>query len=407
LQERAERGRRFSHQDVAKVDGLPLVSTLDLELQREALYCLEHPALDPDPQFQDDAWAARPTGALVLMTVDGEVLAAASVPVVDRPGADGTTSVRDQARERTLQKPDFQPAGSVFKPFVAAFALDRLGLDPARTLTCSAAGNAGSADAGYKGLGCWLAHGHGTVDLAGALKGSCNSYFAWLGEAHFTREDFVAMAEQFGFGQPTGVKSFGPNERPGGRAGLREDSVPRLFQKKFTSRNFLEASNGLGIVEATPMQIARATAGLATGRLPEVRLVRELGGAPLAPETRRIELSAESLGRVRRALVTVSNEAGGTAHKSLSETELGFVMAAKTGSADVADEPRLFPDGRERVPKHAWVAGYFPADAPRAVLVVFVHRTYFTSSHNAAWIARQYLQRPAVRAWLAAEGVIE
>jgi cell division protein FtsI/penicillin-binding protein 2 len=80
-------------------------------------------------------------------------------------------------------------------------------------------------------------------------------------------------------------------------------------------------------------------------------------------------------------------------------------MAAKTGSADLTSAPKLI-DGQERVLKHTWVAGWFPADEPRFVLVVFVHRTYFTSSHNAVWIAQQFLTRDVVARWLADQGIV-
>lgn len=74
-------------------------------------------------------------------------------------------------------------------------------------------------------------------------------------------------------------------------------------------------------------------------------------------------------------------------------------MAAKTGSADLTSTA---VDG-SRVLKHTWVAGWFPAEDPVGILVVFVHRTTRTSSHGATWLARQFLKRPEVTAWLAEE----
>jgi penicillin-binding protein 2 len=412
LQERAHHSR-FVQQSIKRVDGQPLELTLDLDLQREALFCLEHPSPDPDKNSRDLEWLAAPTGALVLMTVEGEVLAAASVPVQDRPRADGSMTTRDQARERTLTKPDFQPAGSVFKPLAAVFALDRLGLDPTEVVECKR--EAGEPRAAYKGLGCWKKHGHGEVDLEGALIGSCNCYFAWLGESHYTAQDFKALADEFGFGHPTGVRTVGDRRR----RGLLEDTVPEIFTRRFRPRNFLEAGNGLGIVEVTPMQVARAFAGLASGVLPQVRLVRRVGEGVFEARGRRLSLSDASLQRVRDSLLLVTNDCKGSAHKALQATlcrkcgnripsdrrPIGFPMAAKTGSADLTSEGRLI-NGEERVPKHTWVAGWFPADEPRFVLVVFVNRTYFTSSHNAAWIAQQFLTRDVVIRWLADQGVV-
>jgi len=145
------------------------------------------------------------------------------------------------------------------------------------------------------------------------------------------------------------------------------------------------------------MQLARATAGLATGVLPEVRLVNRIGTEELPFKSRPIDLSKAALDRVREALVDVTQNGEGSAHAALSRAELGFTMAAKTGSADVTSV--AVED--KRVLKHTWVAGWFPAEDPVGILVVFEHRTTRTSTHSAIWLARQFLKRPAVSAWIA------
>ncbi|HUR27351.1 MAG TPA: penicillin-binding transpeptidase domain-containing protein, partial [Planctomycetota bacterium] len=87
----------------------------------------------------------------------------------------------------------------------------------------------------------------------------------------------------------------------------------------------------------------------------------------------------------------------GSAHAALSSAQLGFAMAVKTGSADVTS---VAVEGT-RVLKHTWVAGWFPAEKPVGILVVFEHRTTRASTHGAVWLARQFLRRPAVSAWIA------
>ena len=44
------------------------------------------------------------------------------------------------------------------------------------------------------------------VNLAEALKVSCNCYFAWLGEQYPSSRSLRLMANTFGFGQPTGLR---------------------------------------------------------------------------------------------------------------------------------------------------------------------------------------------------------
>ncbi|HTF86893.1 MAG TPA: penicillin-binding transpeptidase domain-containing protein, partial [Planctomycetota bacterium] len=377
-----------------KVDGLDLTTTLDAVLQAEAEYCLEHPEGDKNADYTDKTWLENPTGAIVLVSPTGDVIVAASVPLAARPPAPGRKLVSDDVRERTLTKPDFQPPGSVFKPFVAAYALDRLGLDPRLIRDCSAAANPSGHGPGYGGVHCHETRsGHGPVDLNRALTVSCNSYFAWLGE-QYDSENLRSMAHEFGFGEPTGVRAFDN----GVRGGLREDFVGNLFQgKELKGRSLCEAGNGLSVVEATPMQIARATAGLATGRLPQLRLVSRIGDTELQSEGRDLTISTSALDVVRSAMLAVAGTSEGSAHAALSESELGFAMAAKTGSADLTS----FAVEDNRVLKHTWVAGWFPAENPVGILVVFEHRTTRTSTHGAIWLARQFLRRPAVSAWIA------
>jgi len=391
-----ERERR-ARAALDKVDGRSITSTIDALLQQEGEYCLEHPDGDRDnPGNDDDAWLANPTGAIVLLSPQGDVLVAASVPLVDRSTQPGRRPITDDVRERTLTKPDFQPPGSVFKPFVAAWALDHLQLDPRAVRECSAAANPGGRGPGYGGVHCHeTRNGHGSVDLHRALCVSCNSYFAWLGEQYDVRQ-LDLMAREFGFGEPTGVRSYGDTNR----SGILEHTVADLFRRPgrpVIGRSLREAGNGLSVVEATPMQVARATAALATGSLPTLRLVSHIDGVEIPRDGRPLRISPQALQIVRRAMQGVSSEDEGSGHAALAPAILGFSMAAKTGSADLTSA--AVEDGR--VLKHTWVAGWFPAEDPVGILVVFVHRTTRTSSHGAVWLARQFLTRPAVAAWIA------
>lgn len=49
--------------------------------------------------------------------------------------------------------------------------------------------------------GCWLPHGHGTLDVTGAIAQSCNSYFRQLTE-DMTSADLIPAAERFRFPPP-------------------------------------------------------------------------------------------------------------------------------------------------------------------------------------------------------------
>lgn len=386
------------------VDGQDIVLSIDAELQRAAQETLAHPELPPDPQT-DRMWFLHPVGAIVLLAPDGEVLAAASVPTRGgEPPTPGRGVERTHSRERTLSRPTFTPPGSVFKPFVAAFALDRLGFDPETRYACVPIDDGGP---GYVDLHCHSLHVE--CDLERALEVSCNSFFAHLGET-YPPEKLLEMAHVFGFGEPTGIRHMGTS----GRSGLREDwrfhAETRLLAELGDASRRRRFANGLAIMEATPMQVARATAGLLTGELPEVRIVRSIGGVPVAAASRPLGLSQASLAFVRRAMEGVVEDMGGSAYgKGLDRGTLGFRVAAKTGSGDYAAfvaGPEQTPDDRAdmeagKVRKHTWLAGWFPADAPKAVVVVFLHDVSKTASHTAVYVAGQFLKSDAVRRFVA------
>lgn len=381
------------------VDGEDVVLALDLDLQRAALRTLENPVLPPEERNRDRDWFEAPVGAIVLISVQGEVLAAASVPREPgepRPGRDGQRAL---VLERTARMYGFQPIGSVFKPFVAVHALDQLGLDPREELECAPL--ASRSGAGYGSVRCHSKHGHGRIALLPALHHSCNAYFAALGERVGSKARMLELARTFGFGEPTGLS----RTRLG--SGRIEDWAMPAFQRysSFTPGQLQQAANGLAVLEGTPMQVARAFAGLATGVLPELRFHLVTSAHPATPG-RALPFRRETVELVRRALVGVVRE-GSAAGKRLGPADLGFQLAAKTGSADYArmnDEVRRslsagddFPDHR----KHTWLAGWFPAEDPRAVVVVYLHDVAFTSSSTAVHVASQFLRSPEVARFVA------
>ncbi len=387
-----------------RADGQDVELTLVTALQVAAQRCLREPeVVNEDPSF-DHAWQRAPVGAIVLLSKDGDVLAAASEPDDQSQIAPDATGERLFRVERTLTKRTFQPPGSTFKVFVAAWALAH-GIDPNHTVTC---GPIEAGGCGYKDLRCLSTNGHGNVDMHAALVHSCNAYFAWLGE-QLSTQDIRELCATFGFGRPTGVRR-GPPWDVGlrRRSGLREDvaglSAPKDGGELSLSMR-RRAGNGLAVVEATPMQVARGMLALESGELRELRLVRSVGGRELplgAP--RALGLDSRSLEFVRAAMRAVAADARGTAHNALSELELGFSVAVKTGSADLQgrkDDAEGHSVGR----KHTWVAGWAPAEEPELFFVVFEHDTIATSSHGAVYLARQLLRQPEVLLWLAERGV--
>jgi len=395
---------------VPAINGADLTLTIDARLQIAAQDVLAKPRM-PASGDTDQTWFENPVGAILVLAPNGEVLAAASVPTTkDAPIVPGRGHERSHARERTLQMPTFNPPGSVFKPFIAAYALDRVGFDPHTRFECRV--NA-EGQPMFESLRC-NAH-HVESDLHHALVVSCNAYFAQLGLV-LEPDQMLDAAREFGFGEPTGARgAFGRDRR-----GLREEwaaspdvDATRMRRELASRPARLRFPNGLGLLWASPMQVARATAGLATGTLPTVRLVRAIGGVPIASESRPLAISRSALDIVRAGMRGVVLETGGSGHgKGVDDATLGFSFACKTGSADIGvirDVPGMPEEDRAagaagKSRKHTWVAGWFPAEDPLAIVVVYLHNTTETASRTAIHVAAQFLQTDAVRELVARKG---
>jgi cell division protein FtsI/penicillin-binding protein 2 len=395
----------------AAIDGKDIVLTLDLDLQRAAQETLAHPTVPASEAQPDRGWLEHPVGAIVLLTPDGEVLAAASEPTrADPRPSPGRDLERTVPRERTLTKWPFTPPGSVFKPFVAAYAIDHLGLDPdTRTFSCAMLDDGGG---GYKTIHCHIPP-HGTTRLSLALAMSCNAAFGQIGEM-YRPEDMLDMMEVFGFSAPTGIRQF---RLPGDGSGPRRPGLTEHgalpYAEKLTGalrdeRERRRFANGLGWIEATPMQIARALAGLVTGRLPEVRIAREIDGRPVEHVAHALGISARAREIICRDLEGVVETPSGTAwNKGLDRASLGFRFACKTGSADkreMSEElggPDQMVKGQKKTIKQTWIAGWFPVEQPRAILVVMLHDVTETSTHTSVHLASQFLRTPAVQRFAA------
>ncbi|MFT5290462.1 MAG: cell division protein FtsI/penicillin-binding protein 2 [Planctomycetota bacterium] len=399
LQEVREAGVGRRRKDPTNGEDLRL--TLNLNLQRAAERVLSNPILVPaDPSF-DAAWAANPVGAIVMITADGDILVSASEPTpFEDPGVNATGQ-RANPIERTLRLPNFQPPGSVIKPLMGWYALSRKGLEPTEFTNCASIGGRG---AGYVDLHCWKPSGHGRVNLHQALLGSCNAYFARVGES-MEPSEFMDLASIFGLDSGTGVRTAPPwADGLRGRLGLREDVDQRVFKSgNLTPREERMAGNGLGVLNTTPMQLARAFAALGTGNLPNLRIVEQVGARDIPREPGQpVPLDEGARRRIVSSLLGVTNDRKGTGFKALSKHALGFHIAAKTGSADFTSRNS---ESDRLIRKHTWVAGFAPVENPEVIFVVFVHDTVTTSSHGAVYLAEAFLQSSEVRAYLRAKGM--
>ncbi len=357
-----------------------LALTIDLELQQKA-----HEILSTDYEEYPEGTegpGAISGAAVVIDTETGDIIVMASTPSFDPNifalGADSRTlrSLETSPLKPMWCKPlrGAYPPGSTFK-LLTAIAAQEQGISPSTRFHCS-----GGMPYGGRRFNCWKREGHGSVDMRGAIKHSCDVYFYQLA----TRVDIDAIAdvaERFGLGQTYDL----------GIAGEVSGTVPSRAWKRDYYRTqpenqiwfpgeTLSVAIGQGAVTSTPLQLAVMSARLATGRKVTPRILRgagdELYPLPAFPE---LYAEGEMLDAVREGMDQVVNEWGTAARSSLMPD---YRMAGKTGTSQIRAlqvNPKTGrPFQNHELPwaqrDHALFVAFAPLDSPRyACAVVIEH----------------------------------
>ncbi len=336
--------------------------------------------LDWDLQLYAEEVLGEKAGAVVALEPQyGGILALVSHPGFDPAVfAKGVTPedyaklLNDPARplySKTIQGQ--YPPGSTYKVFVAMAGLEENILGPSFRPVCG-----GHLRFGRRDYRCWKGGGHGAVDLHKAIRESCDVYFYRTGIA-LGVDKMAYYSNLFGLGQKTGVDL--PDEKPG----LIPSSEWKLKARKqvWLPGETLSCSIGQGFVLATPLQMARATAAIATsGRLPRPHVLRRAldpaGGVVKDFETEspvQLPLSAGAFQQVRAGMAAVVQEPHGTGGAARLPKTL---VAGKTGTAQVVHLETTENLDDDEIPEewrdHAWFISYAPADSPNIVVVVLV-----------------------------------
>lgn len=359
--------------------GADVVLTLDAGLQAAA----------------ERALGSHAGAAIAVDVRNGDVLALASAPRYDLgafvPSLRSETwnaLVGDPARPLSHRALDgvYAP-GSVVKPLVALAALGAGALGPDEELPCD-----GVFERGGIRIRCSHRYGHGTpsIDVVRAIAVSCNPFFietglrtGWEKENGGLRDVFEAVG--FGLRPALGI--------PAGTGLLPSSAWKRSRQGvRWLAGDTANASIGQGFLSATPMQIARLALALANdGVVVAPRLVLDPGDG-VARTNRVVEdvlaWSERDVALVREGMVEAVHSPGGTAR--LLSGIPGLKVAAKTGTAEYdvrrREGERIVRERR----KHAWMAGYAPADDPRYAFAVLVENADSGGS-SAAPVARDLL----------------
>ena len=282
--------------------------------------------------------------ALMMDAKSGEVLAMASRPAFD--ANDLSAALDDDAAPLLNRSLLPYAAGSVMKPLVAAFALER-GVPPETTFTCT-----GTRTVGGTAFHCYGRTAHGEQTMREALANSCNCYFIDLFET-LDPAGFLAFCAALGLGETTDLG--------GGIVGGAGVLPEELDLRSPAARANL--AFGQGKLLLTPVQLLSCYQTLATGFRASPAVLRGTtdDGRTLqektAEEPQRL-LSDATVRTLRRLLTAAANAEHSAARSS------ALPLAGKTGTA----ESGVFQDGR--AVNRTWFAGFFPADSPRYVVVV-------------------------------------
>lgn len=337
------------------------------------------------------------TSVVVLDARSGEVLAMASQPSFD-PNLFNAGVSAQQWREWTRNRstPLINKAtnglyapGSTFKMMVGLAALEARVATPGDRVFCP-----GHMDLGDTRFHCWQRHGHGSLDLRGALKLSCDVYFYEMAK-RVGIDRIAAMANRFGLGVDLDI------ELPGTKRGLVPTRAWRQAQgKPWNLGDTVVHGIGQGFYQLTPLQLATMTARLATGRAVQPHLTRSIGGRPVrggqAEDWPLLGIPEKDLRLVREGMWAVVNEEGGTARSGRLPPQFG-VLAGKTGTVQVR---RVSREQRERGFKvesqpreyrpHALFVAFAPYDSPLYACSVVVEHG-ISGSGAAAPLAREVL----------------
>jgi len=345
------------------VQGSDVVLTLDFRLQAMA----------------EEALEGREGVVVALDPQSGEILALASFPTFDPNRfitrftptewlqlTNDPLSPLENRAIRGLYAP-----GSIFKLVMGLGGLGFGYVTPDTSVYCS-----GSTVIYGAVRHCWFVPGHGPMNLADAIKNSCNIYFYTLGRRMGI--DMIALAAgRLGLGKKTGVDLTGEKE------GLVPSSEwkTRTLKTPWYPGETISVAIGQGQLQVTPLQIAAFTA-LVANRGPGVRphLFKgasagvkagpaddDAAGAAAAAEPSFKPAAFENV----IAGMWKSVNDGGTGKGAFVE---GMDVCGKTGSTQVVSREsaeRLSRAGRE-IKTHSWFSGFAPRDKPRIVVTVLV-----------------------------------
>jgi penicillin-binding protein 2 len=243
---------------------------------------------------------------------------------------------------------------------------------------------------------------HGMVNIDNAIPYSCDTFYYTL--ANRLGIDTIARyAASAGLGQKTGI------DLPDEVAGTMPSTAWKLKSQheKWYAGETISVGIGQGAVAATPIQLARALSGIASGgvlRRPHVVFPDEVPSEMLQtihenlPGTGEatIPLTTENWQIITDAMANVTGSPIGTAYIAHLD---GVDFAGKTGTADVVGGRVKNSTNKATIP-NAWFVGMAPRRNPDIVVAVLWEHGYWgnNSAKLAAQVVNAFVEKQRKRA---------
>ncbi len=313
--------------------------------------------------FADSLMEGKRGAVVAIDPRDGEVLTFLSKPDYDLSFFTGV--IQSDIWEKLLKDPHHPlydracqsgyPPGSVFKLVAAVAALNEGVISPDWKVNCP-----GYFVLGRKTIRCWKPDGHGTLDLRGAIKNSCNVYFYKLG-LKIGIDSWHKYSQIFHFGERTGIELT--NENPG-LVPSRKYYNDVYGENGWTRGMLANLAIGQGELLVTPLQMAQFTSILANkGMLYKPHLGLKLID-PMNSKNKSIKTEQEKLNQIDSTIYNIVRDGmrevvnGGTGWRA---GVYGIEVAGKTGTAQN-------PHGKD----HAWFIGFAPFENPEIAICVLI-----------------------------------
>ncbi len=323
-----------------------------------------------------DSLAMNRAGCGVALDIEtGNILAMASSPSFDAnnfktdDGEEYISSLLSDVAKPFMNKTieGLYPPGSTFKIVVALAALESGAISPKEKVFCP-----GFWEYGDHKYHCWEKHGHGYVDMYGALKHSCDIYFYQLA-LKIGIDAIKHMALKLGLNQKY-MDDILAHEMPG--------IIPdRRWKEKNVGAPWVHGDTiisgiGQGFILTNCLQLAVMMARVASNKAVKPRLIY----SDKKPVFKNLGLQEKNIKHVLTGLEEVTKK-GGTASGSAINID-GKKMGGKTGTSQVRSISKAERQSgvltndqlKWNLRNHGLFVGYAPTDAPKyAVCVIMEH----------------------------------